>query len=1160
MRSLNTHLLFWALLCNAVHAFTASTGEFTSSVGPELLFMENKGQVMNSKGKSASDVLYVVHSSNVTVYIYRDGISYQIAENKNISKKNNLFLHPEDESLLKPAFRSCRVDVRFKNVMENAIVSAEDPSAYYENYFTPSNPAGIKNIHAFKKVIVQNIYPGIDWIIYSKEGKLKYDFIVQPGSDPSQIQMEINHAEGLELNMGDFIIHTRLGAITDAKLFCYEKETDQIIDAAFNLDDKTVSFSIADFNSANTLVIDPELLWSTYYGGENEDAINSATKSDDGYIYITGYTHSGLAMAGGGYDNIYNGGAYDMWCAKLDTSGNRIWGTFYGGSSGDYGTDVAVDVNNNVLISGFTYSDNFPATPGAFQYTFGGLSDAFLVKFAPDGNLLWSTLYGNNNADYGRAVTTDLAGNIYLAGSAESAGLAHLGYQNTSGGMQDQILIKFNSSGERLWATYYGGEKNDFSRDVTVDVENCVYMTGYTESLTGIYKNGFDSTHAGKNDCSLVKYNATGNLLWSTYYGGMADENSNGVATDANANVYIAAQTGTANGLGFNGYDNTGNGGADALIVKFNKYGQLKWASYYGGLYEDMGKAITITDEFVYMSGHAYSAYGIAKYGYQNFLTGSADAIITKWDTTGNFIWASYAGGYDIEYGRAIIAFSPYLVFLAGKTFSETFPTTSGAYQETFGGNPSDGFIQKIADCPDPTVYYFDYDEDGFGNFFWPILACHPVEGYVLNDDDCNDFFDWIHPGATEVCNGFDDNCNWLTDDADPLITGQPLWYEDADGDNFGNSASSINACVSPPGFINNAIDCNDAAIEIHPGAIELCNSIDDDCDFMVDEDVTFTTYYADEDADGYGNFASTTLSCNGVPFGFIGNDDDCNDANTNVHPFATEICNAIDDDCNLLTDENLIIATISPSGPTSFCKGAASLTLSANEGIGYTYQWKRNGGNIAGATAKTFAVTKSGNYSVNITIPGGCSDISDALNCTIYAKPNPVITVIGSLDICAEGSVILKTANKPGDTYQWYKNGISITGATANGFSATSIGSYYVKETTMNGCTKNSAPVTVTSSCKLNTESSIEGLTIYPNPVKNNLIIVLNTSSGISEILKFNIYDPKGEIIYSGNAEMVKGILNEEIILPSDISDGVYLIQISSPDQFYAQQFVVMK
>ncbi len=1163
MRSCHLQILFWINLCLVLPGFTAEAEKISVATGSnEILFIENKGQITDQSGNPAKDVLFMLRAPSVTVFIYRDGLTYQLFENSGNGKmkKGPLQNTDEEETFLKQEFKSCRIDVRFKNASQNAIVSAEEPSSYYENYFTASHPEGIKNIHTFKKIQFRNIYPGIDWVLYSKEGKLKYDFIVQPDADPSAIQMVIQDADRIGINSNDLIIKTKLGTITDSKLYCYEKETGNTVDAAFHLNGKNVSFSTSQYNTNHTLIIDPELLWSTYYGGENEDAINSIAKSDDGYIYITGYTHSGLAMAGSGYDNTYNGGAYDMWCAKLDTTGNRLWGTFYGGSGGDYGTGVAVDGNGNVCISGFTYSSNFPTSPDAFQPVFGGLYDAFLVKFAPNGNLVWATLFGNNNADYGRAVTTDPSGNIYLAGSAESPGLGHFGYQNTISGMSDQLLVKFAPTGQRLWATYYGGEKNDYARGVTVDMENNIYMTGYTESTTGIYVNGFDSTYAGKNDCSLVKYNASGNLLWSTYYGGSADENSNGVATDEAGNVYIAAQTGTTNGLGFNGYDNTGNGSADALIVKFNKNGHLKWASYYGGLYEDMGKAITVTNEFIYMTGHSYSAYGVAQFGYQNYLTGIADAIITKWDTSGNFFWSSYAGGYDIDYGRGVIAFSPYLVFLAGKTFSETFPTTPGAYQELFGGNPADGFIQKIADCPDPSFYYFDYDNDGYGNYFWPVLACHPVPGYVENAGDCNDFFDWINPTATEICNGFDDNCNWLTDDADPEITGQQTWYADADNDGHGNSAVTAVACVKPPGYDNSSNDCDDENNTIYPGATELCNATDDDCDFIIDEDVIFTTYYADADGDGYGNNLSSTSACAGVPPGYTTNSIDCNDANPSVHPSALEICNSIDDDCDISIDENLIISTISPSGPTSFCKGAGSLTLSANDGIGFTYQWKRNGGNIAGATTKTLNVTKTGNYTVLITIPGGCSDLSDAIACNVYSKPNPSITALGSLDICAAGSVVLKTANKPGDVYQWYKNGAIITGATLNTYTATSIGTYYVKETNINGCTKNSASVVVTKSCKEGEDFSEIGLLIYPNPVKNNLFIQLNTNSAQNEFPVINIYNSIGEIIYSEGAEMLNGILTEEIILPVTISNGMYLIQIATTEEIYSQQTVVAK
>jgi len=1160
MRFSHTRILIWVILFITRTSYGQPVTQSLKQGKNNILFIENKGQLLNSSGKTDDDVLYTVKCPSFTVYIYHNGLSYQFTSTADKEKNHKPLLADQEETLLKSAVKTHRVDLRFKNSNSNTVAIAEDEVSYFENYYSSAYPNGITNVRACKKVTVKNIYPGIDWVLYSINGNLKYDFIVQPYVDVALIQMQVIRADAVErISDTELNIITRLGEISDRHLVAFENETGTQIPVSFQLNDHTISFETANYNRHNTLTIDPEIIWSTYYGGEFEDAINSMSITEDGFIYITGYTRSETAMAGLGYDNVYNGGSYDMYCAKLDTLGNKIWGTYHGGTNSDFGTAVCVDDAGNVYVSGFTLSINFPTTPGVFQETNSGAYDAFIVKMSGSGTLGWATCFGGNSSDYARSITVDHAGYVYLAGSAYSGTLGFNGFQNMKGGDNDQILAKFSPTGNRIWSTYLGGERDDYCRGVTVDADNNIFLAGYSESLNGVAYHGFDTIWANKNDATLAKFDSSGDLLWSTYFGGNAEDNGNGVAVDENGNAYLAVQSGTTTGLGFNGYKNSGGGSMDAMLIKFDPEGNRKWSTYYGGTGEDMGKAVCVVDEFVYLSGHTYSFNHINYYGFQTTLTGWSDALLAKFDTTGNFYWASYAGGFDIEYGRCVVAKNPYSIYHGGKTFSFTFPTTPDAHQEIFGGDPSDGFIQKISDCPIANVFYTDADNDGYGADP-SILSCNvSVAGYVLNNFDCNDGDIMINPIASEICNSIDDNCNGSTDDADILLTDAPVWYHDNDGDLFGNGSDTLNACLQPAEYIALSGDCNDTNVLINPGAIEICNALDDDCDVLIDNDVVFTTYYADTDGDGYGNSFSTISVCTEIPEGYAAIDGDCHDGNFSIHPAATELCNTLDDDCDALTDENLIISTITPSGPTSYCKGG-SLTLSANTGAGYIYQWKRNGSNIAGATTSTYAVSKSGNYTVNITIPGGCSDISNMTPVTIYNKPDPAITALGSLDICAAGSVKLKTGFKTGDTYQWYKNDVLIPGATNNTYIAVSTGTYKVKETTVFGCTKTSAPVVVTSSCKLNGETSANVLQIFPNPIQNNLFVNLHTQEKESGDVEMILYNDIGAVIYRETGKIISGNLYEEIILPASVANGIYLFQLITSREIYTQQIVVAR
>jgi hypothetical protein len=147
------------------------------------------------------------------------------------------------------------------------------------------------------------------------------------------------------------------------------------------------------------------------------------------------------------------------------------------------------------------------------------------------------------------------------------------------------------------------------------------------------------------------------------------------------------------------------------------------------------------------------------------------------------------------------------------------------------------------------------------------------------------------------VCDGKDNDCDGLIDEG---VTN--TYYRDADGDNYGNAAMSTQACTAPAGYVANNTDCNDSDATIYPGAAEVCDSKDNDCDGLTDEEATLT-FYRDADGDGFGNATVTTQAC-AVPAGYVTNNTDCNDSNAAIYPGATEACDGIDNDCDGTTDE----------------------------------------------------------------------------------------------------------------------------------------------------------------------------------------------------------------------------------------------------------------
>ena len=278
---------------------------------------------------------------------------------------------------------------------------------------------------------------------------------------------------------------------------------------------------------------------------------------------------------------------------------SRLWATYYGNVENDLGNTVATDVLGNVYMAGNTFSPSGIAS-GGFQNTYGGQGDNFLVKFDAAGNRLWATYYGGALDEEEAQVTTDVFGNVYLAGYTRStSGIASAGaFQTTvgGGGNYDAFLVKFNAAGTRLWATYYGGNGNDKALSISVDTAGNIYMAGITDGANGIASGGFQNTLGGLTDAFLVKFDAAGNRQWATYYGGTLNDYGRFVTTDIVGNVYLAGDTPDNSGIATTGAFQTAYGGAtyDAFLVKFDATGNRQWATHYGGAADDYAKSVAI--------------------------------------------------------------------------------------------------------------------------------------------------------------------------------------------------------------------------------------------------------------------------------------------------------------------------------------------------------------------------------------------------------------------------------------------------------------------------------------------------------------------------------------------------------------------------------------
>ena len=283
-------------------------------------------------------------------------------------------------------------------------------------------------------------------------------------------------------------------------------------------------------------------------------------------------------------------------------------------------------------------------------------------------------------------------------------------------------------------------------------------------------------------------------------------------------------------------------------------------------------------------------------------------ALVSDADVPEDWLTATWSSNLDGELGQQTPSSSGEVALLID-SLSVGGHTLTLSVADEVGSTCSDFVLYTVRDCPDP--WYLDSDGDGFGDPANSTSGCEQPTGYVADDQDCDDGDAAVHPDATETCSGVDDDCDGLVDDDDSSLDSSTAssWYSDGDGDGFGDSGAITITCDRPSGTVADATDCDDSDASVNTAATEVCNSVDDDCDGLVDDDdsgldtSTASTWYADLDGDGYGELASPTVLCV-QPSGYVVDATDCDNGAASSYPGADEYCDGVDTDCDGVLDE----------------------------------------------------------------------------------------------------------------------------------------------------------------------------------------------------------------------------------------------------------------
>lgn len=472
-----------------------------------------------------------------------------------------------------------------------------------------------------------------------------------------------------------------------------------------------VLFTKPNFGQINS----PSILWDTYFGGSEGDYGIKSTVDNVGNVYIIGHTSSTSNISSSGaHQQTFGGGYRDVFVAKFDSSGNLLWSTYYGGSGNEEGYGITTDANGNVFICGYTTSYSNISTSGCHQENYGGVRDAFVVKFNSNGERQWATYFGGSAGDGGMGICCDINGNIYIIGDTWSSNniATNANHQSTIGGGQDVFIAKFNTDGVLLWSTYYGGNDNEYSENIKTDINGNVIIIGYTKSTNAIASNGSHQSVYGDGDYDafVAKFNTNGQLLWGTYYGGNDMDYGKDIAVDISGNIYVTGWTASTNAIASSGsHQSSYSGGYDAFLVKFNPNGVRSWGTYFGGNNLDQAQGIACDAQGnIIMVGETASTNGIYTSGsLQNSLGGNNDAFITMFNSNGVRKWGTYYGKSNFEVAWDIIIDVNNKFYITGQTSSANL-VQNPTHQSNYGGGTYDAFITKFQyDYTTNTVYNF---------------------------------------------------------------------------------------------------------------------------------------------------------------------------------------------------------------------------------------------------------------------------------------------------------------------------------------------------------------------------------------------------------------------------------------------------------------------
>jgi hypothetical protein len=725
----------------------------------DTFFIENKGQIKNEKGQVDQSVLYSYSTSEMDVFVRKSGLTYQF------KRYNNEGVYAE------------RVDVNWKGCSETAVAIGLQMTDYTEKYFLDGSS---NSTSAFKEVRLSNVYPGVDWRIFVTEKGMKYEFIAKDAEAAKQISMYVEGAEKLEeLDNGALIVKGELGEVSDAKPVYFNQE--KSIDGNFIVNGNTIQFEIPS-NTTGEIILDPTVIWTSYYGGTGLDDSRGIFTDANGDYYLTGATNSTTLISYLGYQGLL-GGNNDVYVVKFNSLNQRLWATYYGRTGSDVGNDIAVDAFGGIYVSGSTSSMSAFASASQQTVYGGGPRDGFVLKLFPDGTLEWCSYYGGSGDEQLTSLSVGFQGEVYFIGETSSTDLITLDpLQGTfGGGASDFYLGMIDPGGFLLRYSYFGGTGAELAGDIVATNDFNLYFTGSTNSSTGMALGGAQNTFGGgAYDGFFAKLNSGNIIEWASYIGGPSEDRAEAIHV-AGERLYVVGKSGSINGISTPGAAQVFNGGGsfDGFLASYMIDGMVNWKTYYGGSgNESLWGVATDAAGSVFITGNSTSS-NLGDNGFQNTNGGLNDIVFAGYSIDGARYWSSYLGGSADESVNDLVINSNQEMYFAGSSASSNLAV--GGYEATSNGG-GEAFFGKLKNCDYPYLTVHITGDTIFCDGKSAILCAGGADHFLWSTGDTTAAIEVDEPMVVYLIGTNALGCGTRSDDYTFTVLPQPTITIAADG------------------------------------------------------------------------------------------------------------------------------------------------------------------------------------------------------------------------------------------------------------------------------------------------------------------------------------------------------------------------------------------